>query len=265
MIIFSKEFDCTSFPHCPYSLKEVLNYAFFTAMNTQAVFNLWESVEKTSDFWMILSNEQRAVLGSAKEVLRLSKGESVFRQGEEAQQLFYIKSGTVTESRTGGAGKPQILRFVGKGEIFGYGAALSDETYVFSAEAFEDCEIWALPLNSLRHMFLHSPDISHYVLHSLASELGTAYCRLVSLTQGHLRGRMAETLLLLHRINFTDDEHLDILSHLTRRELASLSNMNTSNAIRTLSQLAEEGLISVDGRNIRLLDITRLQLVALQG
>ena len=109
MIIFSKEFDCTSFPHCPYSLKEVLNYAFFTAMNTQAVFNLWESVEKTSDFWMILSNEQRAVLGSAKEVLRLSKGESVFRQGEEAQQLFYIKSGTVTESRTGGAGKPQIL------------------------------------------------------------------------------------------------------------------------------------------------------------
>ena len=114
-------------------------------------------------------------------------------------------------------------------------------------------------------MFLHSPDISRYVLHSLASELGTAYCRLVSLTQGHLRGRMAETLLLLHRINFTDDEHLDILSHLTRRELASLSNMNTSNAIRTLSQLAEEGLISVDGRNIRLLDITRLQLVALQG
>ena len=265
MIIFSKEFDCTSFPHCPYSLKEVLNYAFFTAMNTQAVFNLWESVEKTSDFWMILSNEQRAVLDSAKEVLHLSKGESVFRQGEEAQQLFYIKSGTVTESRMGGAGKPQILRFVGKGEIFGYGAALSDETYVFSADAFEDCEIWALPLNSLRHMFLHSPDISRYVLHSLASELGTAYCRLVSLTQGHLRGRMAETLLLLHRINFTDDEHLDILSHLTRRELASLSNMNTSNAIRTLSQLAEEGLISVDGRNIRLLDITRLQLVALQG
>lgn len=234
-------------------------------MNSHAAYNLWESLENAADFWQILSNEQRAILDSAKEVLRLEKGEIVFRQGEMPQQLFYVQSGTVKVSRTGGAGKYQILRFISQGEIFGYGAAMADEPYVVSAEAFEDCEIWAISLSCVRHTLLHSPEVAHYVLRRLAKELATADCRLVSLTHGHLRGRMAETLLFLSRINSREEGHLDVLAHLTRRELAALSNMSTANAIRTLTQFVEEGLIVVEGRHIRLLDVHRLQFVALQG
>ena len=234
-------------------------------MNSQTAYSLWDSVENASDFWQILSNEQRAILDSAKEVLYLEKGEAVFRQGELPQQLFYVHAGTVKVSRMGGAGKYQILRFVAQGDVFGYGAALADEPYVVSAEAFEDSEIWAIPLSCVRHTLLHSAEVIHYVLRRLAHELETSDCRMVSLTQGHLRGRMAETLLFLHRTNRTERGQLDVLAHLTRRELAALSNMSTANAIRTLAQLAEEGLIVVEGRHIHLLDVHRLQFVALQG
>lgn len=234
-------------------------------MNSHTAYSLWDSVENAADFWQILSNEQRAILDSAKEVLYLEKGEAVFRQGELPQQLFYVHAGTVKVSRMGGAGKYQILRFVAHGDVFGYGAALADEPYVVSAEAFEDSEIWAIPLSCVRHTLLHSAEVIHYVLRRLAHELGTSDCRMVSLTQGHLRGRMAETLLFLHRTNRTERGQLDVLAHLTRRELAALSNMSTANAIRTLAQLAEEGLIAVEGRHIRLLDVHRLQFVALQG
>ncbi len=237
----------------------------FTTMNSHTAYSLWDSVENAADFWQILSNEQRAILDSAKEVLYLEKGEAVFRQGELPQQLFYVHAGTVKVSRMGGAGKYQILRFIAQGDVFGYGAALADEPYVVSTEAFEDSEIWAIPLSCVRHTLLHSADVIHYVLRRLAHELGTSDCRMVSLTQGHLRGRMAETLLFLHRTNRTERGQLDVLAHLTRRELAALSNMSTANAIRTLAQLAEEGLIAVEGRHIRLLDVHRLQFVALQG
>ena len=64
-------------------------------MNSHTAYNLWDSVENTADFWQILSNEQRAILDSAKEVLYLEKGEVVFRQGEIPQQLFYVQAGTV--------------------------------------------------------------------------------------------------------------------------------------------------------------------------
>lgn len=233
-------------------------------MNPQIAYNLWENSENVEDFWQILNNEQRAVLESVSEEMHLSKGELVFHQGDFPQQLFYVRAGTVKVSREGGAGKYQILRFVTQGKLLGYGAAIADEAYVVSAEAFEDCCIWAFPVSSVRHLLLQSPEVAHYILQHLSRELGVAACRLVSLTQGHLRGRMAETLLFLQRTSLRE-EHMDVLSHLTRRELAALSNMSTANAIRTLSQLAEEGLISVEGRHIRLLDVHRLQFVALQG
>lgn len=232
-------------------------------MNPHIAQPLWDNFEHAADFWHTLTNEQRAVLESAREEYHLSKGELVFRQGEMPQQLFYVHAGTVKVSREGGAGKYQILRFVSQGDILGYGAALTNEPYVVSAEAFDDCIIWAFPQGIMQHLIQQSPEVAQYMLQRLARELEAADCRLVSLTQAHLRGRMAETLLFLHHAHFVQNG-LDVLSHLTRRELAALSNMSTSNAIRTLSQLAEEGLISVEGRHIRLLDVHRLQFVALQ-
>ncbi len=73
-------------------------------MNSHTAYSLWDSVDNATDFWQILSNEQRAILDSAKEVLYLEKGEAVFRQGELPQQLFYVHAGTVKVSRMGELG-----------------------------------------------------------------------------------------------------------------------------------------------------------------
>lgn len=234
-------------------------------MNSFLAYNLWDSPNETTDFWELLTNEQRAVLESVKEMLSVSKGSSFFRQGDEPERLFYVRRGTVKVTRMGGAGRKQILRFVTQGELFGYGAAFSDGSYVASAEAFEECVIWAFPINSMRHIMLQTPLLARYAVQRLARELGEADCRLVSLTQSHLRGRMAETLLFLNRAHVMGKKETETLPPLARKELASLSNMSTSNAIRTLAQLAEEGLIEVDGRNIRILNPERLHWLALQG
>jgi CRP-like cAMP-binding protein len=60
-----------------------------------------------------------------------------------------------------------------------------------------------------------------------------------------------------------DGETLNIL--LSREDLANLSNMTTSNAIRTLSTFAAERVISVDGRKIRLLDENKLTKISALG
>ncbi len=48
-------------------------------------------------------------------------------------------------------------------------------------------------------------------------------------------------------------------------DVANLSNMTTSNAIRTLSTFAQEGVISIDGRKIRILDLTKLERISELG
>ena len=52
---------------------------------------------------------------------------------------------------------------------------------------------------------------------------------------------------------------------LSRNDIAHLSNMTTSNAIRTLSNLAAEGNIKIKGRKITILNIDNLERISEQA
>ena len=60
-----------------------------------------------------------------------------------------------------------------------------------------------------------------------------------------------------------DGKTIDI--HLSREDLAGLSNMTTSNAIRTLSNFASEGIVSLEGRSIRIIDEEGLKRISRIG
>ena len=77
---------------------------------------------------------------------------------------------------------------------------------------------------------------------------------MVNLTQKHIRGRLAESLaLLIDNYGYEEDgETLKI--YMAREDIANLSNMTTSNAIRTLSAFVTEKIITVDGRRIKVIN-----------
>jgi CRP-like cAMP-binding protein len=52
---------------------------------------------------------------------------------------------------------------------------------------------------------------------------------------------------------------------MAREDLANLSNMTTSNAIRTLSSFVSEHLISVDGRKIQIINEAQLRKISKFG
>ena len=53
--------------------------------------------------------------------------------------------------------------------------------------------------------------------------------------------------------------------YLSRQDLGQMANMTTSNAIRTLSCFAQEGLLVIEGRKIRFLDIPGLERISRLG
>jgi CRP/FNR family transcriptional regulator, polysaccharide utilization system transcription regulator len=84
----------------------------------------------------------------------------------------------------------------------------------------------------------------------------------VNLTQKHIRGRLAESLVfLINTYGFEDDDRT-IRVYLSRDDLASLSNMTASNAIRTLTQFSEEGIISTEGRKLKILNRIKLEHIS---
>jgi CRP-like cAMP-binding protein len=99
----------------------------------------------------------------------------------------------------------------------------------------------------------------------MSKDLGISETQTVNLTQKHIRGRLAETLLTLKETYGLDGDGATIAMYMAREDLENMSNMTTSNAIRTLSQFAAEGLISLDGRKIKLLDEDELTRISRLG
>jgi CRP-like cAMP-binding protein len=62
-----------------------------------------------------------------------------------------------------------------------------------------------------------------------------------------------------------EEDNTTLKVYLSREDLANLSNMTTSNAIRTLSAFAQEKVIGLDGRKIKILDINSLEHISELG
>ena len=100
---------------------------------------------------------------------------------------------------------------------------------------------------------------------SLATDLAASDARTVNLTQKHIRGRLAEALLMLQKSYGMEEDGATISIYLSREDLANLSNMTTSNAIRTLSNFVNEHVIAMDGRKLKIIDEEQLVRISKMG
>lgn len=234
-------------------------------MTQSSVEHLGQEHIRAASFWEIISDEQRQRLNANKLEIFLKKNDVIYHENEIPRFIYYVKEGVVKIFREGKGARPQILRFIPSDGLFGYRAALSDEKYVATSAAFEAATIYAFPIEVVKQLILETPQLALFLLSNLARELGIADCRLVGMTQKHLRGRLAETILFLRDTFGVCDERQWLRIQLTRQDWANLSNMTTSNAIRTFLDLAKEDVIAMAGRDIRILDEKRLHRISTMG
>jgi CRP-like cAMP-binding protein len=173
--------------------------------------------------------------------------------------------GKVKIFRTGVGGRNQIIRMIRPIQYFGYRAYFAREPYVTAAAAFESSTVCMVPMKIIEDLLLENSHLAMLFIQMLSIDLGIADRRIVNLTQKHIRGRLAESLLFLKESYGLEEDGATINIYLAREDLANLSNMTTSNAIRTLSNFADERIIAVDGRKIKIIDEERLRKISRLG
>lgn len=149
--------------------------------------------------------------------------------------------------------------------FIGYRALFSENIWSFSASAIEDSDICTLEKHTLVKLLKKNADLTIKFTRILAEELSFSNNRTISLTQKHIRGRLAESLIVLRNTYGFDEDGRTLNVSLSREDIASLSNMTTSNAIRTLSGFSSDGIIGVRGRRITILDPVNLEHISNLG
>ena len=114
-------------------------------------------------------------------------------------------------------------------------------------------------------MLRENHELARFFIKQLSIDLGISDERTVNLTQKHIRGRLAESLLFLKDTYGLEEDDSTLSIYLSREDLANLSNMTTSNAIRTLSNFAAEKIIAIDGRKIKLINLEVLKKISKIG
>lgn len=226
----------------------------------------YESHFKDEDsIFDLLNSEELTILEKSHEVRRYKKNEFIYREGEYPVGMQYLKEGMVKLIKEGIGGRDQIIRMIPRNGLIGYRSLIAGEPHNGTTIAIEESEIITIPKDILYNVLLRNYNFSLALLKDLALELGFSHHRTVSLTQKHIRGRLAESILLLIEKYGFEHDNKTLRVYLPREDLANLSNMTSSNAIRTLSIFAGEKVIAMDGRKIKVINLEQLEKISKQG
>ncbi len=227
--------------------------------------NCTDCLSNKDSIFNVLKEKEIELLENNSTYKFYKKSKVIYKEGNAPNGLVCLCSGKVKIFKEGVGRRDQIIRMCNPIDFIGFRALFANDTYIASAVAIEDCSICVVEKHILEKLVRSNSDFSLLIIKKLAMELGVSNQRTVSLTQKHIRGRLAESLLFLIKTYGYENKNKIIKVYLSREDLANLSNMTTSNAIRTLSGFAAEEVIGIDGRRISILNLKELEKISVLG
>lgn len=217
------------------------------------------------EIWDLLNSNERDLISANAKILDYKKNEIIYQEEEIPLDLMCLCKGKVKIYKDGVGGRSQIIRMIRPTQYFGYRAFFAKQPYVTAASAFEASTICFIPMIIIEGIVMENPKLGMFFVRELSIDLGIADERVVNLTQKHIRGRLAESLIFLIENYGLEEDGATVSIYLSREDLANLSNMTTSNAIRTLSTFVDEHIITLDGRKIKIIDEEKLRKISKIG
>lgn len=199
-------------------------------------------------------------LGKDRKVRKLLKKEMLFHEGDELRSVPYVIQGKVRAFKINNDGKEFVTGLHGAGEIVGYMGLLESGQATESAECMEDCEVALIPREDLLALLYRDRDVGIRFIKMLAHDVKEKEQRLLDMAYASVRQRVAQVILRLHARYAPLGE--DIGVQLSREDLATMVGTATESLIRCLTDLKNDGLIDTQGKEVRIMDKSRLERLA---
>jgi len=202
-------------------------------------------------------------LVSARRVVR--KGDALFRHGDEFLSIFAIRSGTFKTRVNTLDGRDQVTGFQMSGELIGLDG-IGTGSHACDAIALEDSEVCIIAYARLTELAAEVPVLQRHFHRLMSREIVREHGVMLLLGSMRAEERLAAFLLnLLQRMQARGYSSKEIVLRMTREEIGSYLGLKLETVSRTLSRLADDGLISVRQRLVCILDQARLRAMIENG
>jgi len=209
-----------------------------------------------------LAHDQlRAIIKIALEK-QMSKGETIFSEGEEGKGFFVVTSGKVKIYKVSIDGKEQILHIFGPGQPFGEVPVFAGQKFPANAQAITRTRALFFPRDAFVGLIGSNPSLALNMLAILSTKLRQFTVQIENLSLKECPARLASYLIYLA----AEQGNSSVVTlNISKGQLASILGTIPETLSRIFAKLSGQGLIRVEGPKIDLLDREGLEDLAEYG
>ncbi|ADV50307.1 transcriptional regulator, Crp/Fnr family [Cellulophaga algicola DSM 14237] len=214
--------------------------------------------EENSEDSILDLNELKNFFDDNGDELTFSQGSIIYKEGNASNTIFLVLKGVIKCHSMDEDGKQLITSLYRADDFLGFTSFLKNVPYQESATAMEDVVLAGISKENLKAILERNHNISLELVELLSGNIKEIKQQLLQMAYSSVRKKTAQTLLQFSEImNTQTNDPIKI----SRSDLASVAGIATESLIRTLSGFKKEGLIEIDGRNIKIKELKALQYI----
>ncbi|MFP4023647.1 MAG: Crp/Fnr family transcriptional regulator [Thiohalospira sp.] len=186
------------------------------------------------------------------------KGENIYIQGDPIHSFLYLQNGLVKLYTTEANSKEHIISIAKPKDFIGLLSIFSNQEHNYSISAIEDSVICFVELDLIKNFIKSNGNFALDFFEKISKLSDSIIKTRVDINTRQLRGRIAYMLLFFAK-NIYNSKKFSL--PISRKEIAELIDMSTENVIRVLSEFRKDGIIKIEGKNIEVNDLERLQKI----
>ena len=220
------------------------------------------SMKATESYpWAILLKEEElSELTGSSVVLDYEKYDVIIKQGSLASQIMILEEGMV-KLNFRESGKDTTFGFGTKGDFIGLMCSFVKKRLDFSAVAITPCRIRIFDRDVFEKLIEQNGKFAIYIVTMMSEMINETCHNFITLKHRNAGGSLATLLLNLIRVF---GEH-QLIIPFTREEMAHTLGYSKESIINTLSDFQKDGMISISGKNLEILDKKALENIAEKG
>ena len=189
----------------------------------------------------------------------VKRGDTLFRSGDKFNSLFAIRTGFFKTCVATEDGRDQVTGFQMAGEVIGLDGIVSDN-HSCDAVALEDAEVCVMPYDRIEDLSREVHGLQRHVHKIMSREIVREHGVMLLLGSMRAEERLAAFLLnLVQRLHARGFSQSELILRMSREEIGSFLGMKIETVSRTFSKFADEGIVEVKQRHVRIMNTQALK------
>ena len=192
----------------------------------------------------------------------LQKNEHLYREGDDFESVYAVRSGAVKAYRVTPDGEEQVTGFYFPGEIIGMDG-ISKGVYACSAKALETSAICEIPFNRLEELSVQIPSMQRHFFQLMSQEITSDQQLITRLSKNSAEERVASLLISISARNARRQlSKTQFRLPMSRTDIGNFLGLTVETVSRVMSRFGKQSLVAVENKDLTLLDIEALKSVA---